>query len=77
MSAQHYGPDPQHKNCRSFQERMFYHLDVWMSRGTGSMLVLLFIITGIIVIAGNMLGELISERIDHRMSAPEEVTDYA
>ena len=55
MSAQHYGPDPQHKNRRSFQERMFYHLDVWMSRGTGSMLVLLFIITGIIV---SLLGLL-------------------
>ena len=42
-----------------------------------NMLMVLVIITGIIVIAGNMLGELISERIDHRMSAPEEVTDYA
>jgi len=42
-----------------------------------NMLMVLVIITGIIVIAGNMLGELISERIDHRMRAPEEVTDYA
>ncbi len=42
-----------------------------------NMLMVLVIITGIIVIAGNMLGELISERIDHRMRDPEEVTDYA
>lgn len=36
-----------------------------------NMLMVLVIITGIIVIVGNILGQTISERIDHRMRAPE------
>jgi len=40
-----------------------------------NMLMVLVIITGIIVIAGNMLGELISERIDRRMGSTERLED--
>lgn len=36
-----------------------------------NMLMVLVIITGIIVIVGNILGQTISERIDYRMRAPE------
>ena len=42
-----------------------------------NMLMVLVIITGIIVISLNMAGEVISERIDRRMSAREEVIDHA
>ena len=40
-----------------------------------NMLMILVIITGIIVIAGNMLGEIISERIDRRMGSTERLED--
>lgn len=40
-----------------------------------NMLMILVIITGIIVIAGNMLGELVSERIDRRMGSTERIED--
>lgn len=40
-----------------------------------NMLMILVIITGIIVIAGNMLGEIISERIDRRMGSAERLED--
>ncbi len=38
-----------------------------------NMLMVLVLITGIIIIAGNMIGEIISERIDRRMAGGEEV----
>ena len=40
-----------------------------------NMLMILVIITGIIVIAGNMLGEIVSERIDRRMGSTERLED--
>ena len=40
-----------------------------------NMLMILVIITGIIVIAGNMLGEIISEQIDRRMGSTERLED--
>ena len=51
-----------------------------------NMLMVLVIITGIIVIVGNMIGESLSEHIDRRMSDdsqsadlmdPKEVSDHA
>ena len=55
MSAQRHDLNGQHMKRKSFKERMLYYIDIWMSRGTASMLVLLFIITGIIV---SLLGLL-------------------
>ena len=55
MSGQHHDLDVHPMKDKSFKERMLYFLDIWMSRGTASMLVLLFIITGIIV---SLLGLL-------------------
>ena len=49
MSGQHHSLNVHHMKNKSFKERMLYFLDIWMSRGTASMLVMLFIITGIIV----------------------------
>lgn len=47
-----------------------------------NMLMVLVIITGIVVIAGNMIGQAVSERIDRRMGEPQmagtkEVGDHA
>lgn len=55
MSVQRQDLNRHRKERKSFKERMFYYIDIWMSRGTASMLVLLFIITGIIV---SLLGLL-------------------
>jgi len=56
MSTQRHGLDLHPRKRKSFKERMFYYIDIWMSRGTASMLALLFIITGIIV---SLLGLLV------------------
>ena len=55
MSAQRRNLNVHPRQRKSFKDRMFYYIDIWMSRGTASMLVLLFIITGIIV---SLLGLL-------------------
>ena len=56
MSAQRRNLNVHPRQRKSFKERMLYYIDIWMSRGTASMLALLFIITGIIV---SLLGLLV------------------